>query len=169
MGMASDGARADRGGGNAGADRKTLPGQRAADRPQQVGLAAEQMGAAGDVEKQPMRRIERHQRGKTVAPVGDVVQCFGIGGRIGVEHCYVGTDRPRIGQRLADLEPDGGLYHAHLPSFDGHDGFRRDQVTGWIQDAGLRLDQLDTAYVDRKPVDGVPHDLAIFVAVATRP
>ena len=80
---------------------------------QQVGLAAEQMGAAGDVEKQPMRRIERHQRGKTVAPVGDVVQNGGIGGGIGIEHGYLGTDRPRIGQRLANLEPEPrrGIVH----------------------------------------------------------
>ena len=37
------------------------------------------MGAAGDVEKQPMRRIERHQRREAVAPVGDVVERLAVG------------------------------------------------------------------------------------------
>ena len=40
----------------------------------QRGLAAEQMGAAGDIQEQTMRRIERHQRREAVAPVGDVAQ-----------------------------------------------------------------------------------------------
>ena len=113
MGMVSDRARADRGGGDRGADRKALPRQRGAYRLQQRGLAAEQMRAAGDVEEQTMRRIERHQRGETVAPVGDVVQGFGVGGRIGVEHFYLWTDRPRVGQRQADLEPEPrrGIVH----------------------------------------------------------
>ena len=67
-------ARADRRARNRGADGKTLPGQRFAKHLHQRGLAAEQMGAAGDVEKQPMRRIQRHQRREAVAPVGDVDQ-----------------------------------------------------------------------------------------------
>lgn len=60
--------------GNRGADSKALRRQHAAQKLQQRRLAAEQMGAAGDVEKQAMRRIERHQRRKAVAPVGDIVQ-----------------------------------------------------------------------------------------------
>lgn len=77
----------------------------------------------------------------------------------------------RPGGRLviADLEPDGGLYHAHLPTFDGHDGFRREQVLEWLRAAGLRLDTMSTAYVDRKVVAGKAHLLPIFVACATRP
>ena len=100
--MARQGAGADRGGGDRGADGKTLPRQRAAHDLQQRGLAAEQMGAAGDVEKQPMRRIERHQRREAVAPVGDVVQRLAVGGLVGVEHRQFGTDRAGIGERQAD-------------------------------------------------------------------
>lgn len=70
---------------------------------------------------------------------------------------------------IADLEPDGGLYHAHLPAFDCHDGFRREQLLDWLQAAGLRLDTVSTAYVDRKVVAGTAHLLPIFVACATRP
>lgn len=77
----------------------------------------------------------------------------------------------RPGGRLlvADLEPDGGLYHADRPSFDGHDGFSHDQISSWCRAAGLEVDQLVTAYVDPKPVSGTVRHLPIFVAAATRP
>ncbi len=85
MGMASQGSCADGRAGNRAADGKALRGQRRAQKMHQCGLAAEQMRATGDVEKQAMRRIERHQRREAVAPVGDVIQQFGVGGLIGVE------------------------------------------------------------------------------------
>ena len=68
MGMTGQRPRAHGGAGDGGADRKTLRGQHAAHQPHHRGLAAEQMHAAGDVEKQAVRGIERHQRGETVAP-----------------------------------------------------------------------------------------------------
>ena len=100
--MARQRARADRGAGDRGADGKAAPRQRAADDLHQRGLAAEQMGAAGDVEEQAMRRIERHQRREAVAPVGDVVQRFGVGGFIGIEHRQFRADGAGIGERQAD-------------------------------------------------------------------
>ena len=51
-----------------------------------------------------MRRIERHQRRETVAPVGDIVQDFGIRDLIGIEHHQFRTDRAGIGERQADRE-----------------------------------------------------------------
>ena len=78
--------------------------QRAAQHLHQRRFAAEQMGAAGDVEKQAMRGIERHQRREAVAPVGDVVQQVGVGGFIGIEYPYLRTDRAGIGERQADFE-----------------------------------------------------------------
>ena len=79
--------------------------QCAGERAQQRGLAAEQMGAAGDVEKESMRRIECDQRRKTVAPVGDVFQRLAVGGFVGVIHREFGTDGAGIGERQADREP----------------------------------------------------------------
>jgi hypothetical protein len=73
---------------------------------QQPFLAAEQMRAAGDVEKQAMRRVERHQRGEPVAPVGDGVQRLGICCGVGIEHLDIGTDRARIGQRQPGVEAE---------------------------------------------------------------
>jgi hypothetical protein len=55
-----------------------------------------------------MGRIERHQRRETVAPVGNVIQSLGIGGRIGVEHLDIRTDGAGIGQWQADVEAETG-------------------------------------------------------------
>ena len=95
-------ARADRGGGNGRADGKALPRQCPRELPQQRRLAAEQMGAAGDVEKQPMRRIERDQRRETVAPVGDVFQRLAVGRLVGIINRELRTDGAGIGKRQAD-------------------------------------------------------------------
>jgi len=102
--MARQGAGADRGGGDRGADGKAATAQRAAYDLQQRALAAEQMGAAGDVEIEPMRRIKRHQWRKAVAPVGDVVERLAVGDFVGVEHRQFGADRAGIGERQADRE-----------------------------------------------------------------
>jgi len=72
--------------GDGGADGKALRGQDVAHPPHHRGLAAEQMGAAGNVQKQAVRGIQRHQRRKAVAPVGDVIQRLRIGRFIGIEH-----------------------------------------------------------------------------------
>ena len=62
------------------------------------------MGAAADVQKQTVRRIERHQRREAVAPVGDVLEHFGVRRHIGIEHPQVRTDGPRIGERQSRIE-----------------------------------------------------------------
>ena len=100
--MPRQGAGADRGPRDISADGKTPPGQRAAHGLQQRRLAAEQMGAAGDVEEQPVRRIERHQRREAIAPVGDIVQRLAVGGLVGIEHRQFRADGAGIGQRQAD-------------------------------------------------------------------
>ena len=102
--MARQGAGADRGGGDRGADGKAATAQRAAYDLQQRALAAEQMGAPGDVEIEPMRRIERHQRRKAIAPVGDVFERLAIGDFVSVEHRQFGADGAGIGERQADRE-----------------------------------------------------------------
>ena len=104
MGMTGQRPRAHGGAGDGGADHKTLRGQNAAHEPHHRGLAAEQMRAAGDVEKQAVRGIERHQRGEAVAPIGDGVQRVGVGGFIGIIHLHLGADGAGIGERQADIE-----------------------------------------------------------------
>ena len=95
--------------GDGGADGKTLRGQHVAHQPHHRGLAAEQMHAAGDVEQQAVRGIERHQRREAIAPTGDGVQRADIGGFVGVEHFQLRTDGAGIGERQAYIktEPRG--------------------------------------------------------------
>ena len=95
---------ADRGRGNRGADGKAAAAQRTDHDLQQHALAAEQMGAAGDVEEQTVGRIERYQWREAVAPVGDVIERLAVGDFIGVEHRQFGADRAGIGERQADRE-----------------------------------------------------------------
>ena len=104
MGMARQRPCAGRRAGDRRADDKALPRQRAAQRIHQRRLAAEQMRAAGDVQEQTMRRIERHQRREAIAPVGDAAQGFAVGYLIGIEHVDLRTDRTGIGQRQPDRE-----------------------------------------------------------------
>jgi len=51
-----------------------------------------------------MRRIERHQGGEAIAPVGDVFERLAVGDLVGVEHREFRADRAGIGERQADRE-----------------------------------------------------------------
>ena len=73
-----------------------------------------------------MRGIQRHQRRKAVAPVGDVIQRLGVGRRIGVEHRQLRADGAGIGERQADRQAKargsvierGNLQRVVLPGDD---------------------------------------------------
>jgi hypothetical protein len=94
--------------GDGGADGKALRGQDVAHQPHHRGLATEQMDTAGDVEKQAMRGIQRHQRRETVAPRRNGVQRLGVGGFIGIEDLQLRTDGAGIGQRQANIQAEMG-------------------------------------------------------------
>ena len=66
------------------------------------------MHAAGDVEQQAVRRIQRHQRREAVAPAGDGVQGVSVGRFIGIVHPHLRTDGAGIGERQADVETEPG-------------------------------------------------------------
>ena len=104
--MARHRPRAHGGAGDGGADHKTLRGQEVAQVPHHRGLTAEQMSAAGDVEKQAVRGIERHQRRKTVAPFRDCLQRLRVGGRVGVEYPQMRADGAGIGERQTDRQTE---------------------------------------------------------------
>jgi hypothetical protein len=86
MDMAGHRPRADRGAGDRGADGKTLRAQARHTSAHQRGFAAEQMGAAGDVEKQPCGESSATKRREAIAPFGDVIECLCVGNFIGIEH-----------------------------------------------------------------------------------
>lgn len=69
-------------------------------------LAAEQMHTAGDVQQQPVRRIEAQQRRVTIAPIGDGVERLPLGCGIGLGHGDLRIHRAGIGEHVAASEMD---------------------------------------------------------------
>src|SRR3954453_8492851 len=53
-----------------------------------------------------MRRVERHQGCKSVTPLGNGIQCLGVGSLIGIVHVQLRTNGAGIGERQADLETE---------------------------------------------------------------
>ena len=71
------------------------------------------MAAAGDVEQQPVRRIERHGRRIAVAGGGEPQQQTRVGLRIVLRHVEIGDAGPRVGQREAGAEAEPGGAPSH--------------------------------------------------------
>lgn len=67
-----------------------------------------------------------------------------------------------------DLDADGG-FHSHVPDFDGHHGFDRDTVRGWLEAAGFEEVALTTGAQESKVVDGVEQLFPLFLATGRRP
>ena len=59
------------------------------------------MGAAGNVEKQTIRRIESNERRVAIAPIGNRFQKPRIAGFIRIDGGKIGIHRARIGERHA--------------------------------------------------------------------
>ncbi len=51
-----------------------------------------------------MRRIERHQGRKAVAPIGNRIQSPGVGGFIRIVHLQLRTDSAGVGERQAGVK-----------------------------------------------------------------
>lgn len=72
---------------------------------------------------------------------------------------------------LIDLDHDPhGAFHAHVHDFDGHDGFRRADVAGWFEAAGLvDVTTADAGVVDKEGPDGRPAQFPMFIATGRLP
>ena len=69
---------------------------------------------------------------------------------------------------IADLDHDAdGLYHSTSVDFHGHHGFRRDELRGWLEDAGYRdISFHDAGVANKKVVGGQRLDFPLFLAIA---
>ena len=68
---------------------------------------------------------------------------------------------------IADLDHDAvGGYHAKATDFHGYHGFRRDELRGWLEEAGYRDVCFHDAGVVGKEVDGERQDFPLFLALA---
>lgn len=77
--------------------------------------------------------------------------------------------RPGGWLAIADLDADGGLFHAEHRNFDGHDGFQREHLAGQLETAGFLDPVFSTCTVLEKQVDGRAHAFPVFLAVARTP
>lgn len=71
-------------------------------------FAAEEVDAAGDVEKEPVLSAQRDQRRIAVAPVGKAFQKPAIGLRLRLDHLQPGMHGARVGHPHARAQPEGG-------------------------------------------------------------
>lgn len=68
---------------------------------------------------------------------------------------------------IADLDHDPhNHFHAH--DFDGHRGFDREVLGGWLADAGFTDVGFSTPHTVTKEVDGVSREFPLFLAVGRR-
>ncbi|GAB3580761.1 class I SAM-dependent methyltransferase [Calidifontibacter terrae] len=94
-----------------------------------------------------------HHMGDVAAVVERCVQLLADGGRLA----------------LVDLDHDPeGAFHAHAHDFDGHNGFPRDVVRGWFEQAGLTDVTVGDAGAVTKDGDHGPVDFPMFVATGRR-
>ncbi len=75
--------------------------------------------------------------------------------------------RPGGSVAIADLDHDpDNHFHAH--DFDGHRGFDRDALAGWLAAAGFTDVAFSTPHVVTKEVDGASREFPLFLAVGRR-
>lgn len=76
--------------------------------------------------------------------------------------------RPGGTVALADLEPDGGLFHPD-PAGVFHNGFEHATLQKWLEDAGFSAVRFyETPRMRKKAADGVEREFAFFLAVAQK-
>ena len=68
---------------------------------------------------------------------------------------------------IADLDPDSGLFHESSYGIF-HNGFERDVMKSYLEDAGFRNIRIETACTMTKKLSGGDRDFSIFVAAAER-
>ena len=69
---------------------------------------------------------------------------------------------------IADLDHDAdGLYHSTSADFHGHHGFRRDELRGWLEEAGYHdISFHDAGVANKKVAGGQRLDFPLFLAIA---
>ena len=70
---------------------------------------------------------------------------------------------------VADMDPDGGAYHAELPDFDGVDGFDRGELAGRLRDHGYQQVGVDDLWTGSKWVAGKLAPMSLFLLRARIP
>ena len=94
--------------GDAQSDVEPLGGEARFDLVGHFRFAAEQMGDAGDIEHQPVRAVERDERGEPRAPVGEAAEQPRLFLGRGFDGDEIGAARARVGERQAGRKAEAG-------------------------------------------------------------
>ncbi len=94
-----------------GAGGDAAASQPGADARQQRRLAAEQLGTAGDVQHQPVRRVRGRFRREAQRPERQPLQQGPVRFQLGRAQHQVGIHRLRVGQRLPGVQPRARRVH----------------------------------------------------------
>ena len=70
---------------------------------------------------------------------------------------------------VADMDPDGGAYHADLPDFDGVDGFDRSELTALLLDHGYQDVSINDLWKGSKRIAGKLTPMSLFLLQARIP
>ncbi len=68
---------------------------------------------------------------------------------------------------IADLDQEDGSFHDE--PFDGHHGFDREDLTGWLRGLGFIEIHFSTPYIIHKVNQGKQRDYPVFLATCSRP
>lgn len=64
---------------------------------------------------------------------------------------------------IIDMDEDGGVWHQHQEEFNGHHGFDRHELTKWCEEAGFKVDSVETIHAMTRNMDHGPHEVPLFL------
>lgn len=95
-------------------------------------------------------QLALHHMGDVPAVIGRCAELLRPGGRVA----------------LVDLDRDPeGAFHQHVPDFDGHDGFTREDIAAWLEQAGF----IEVATTDAGAVEKAEGVFPMFLATGRIP
>ena len=69
---------------------------------------------------------------------------------------------------IVDLDEDDGSFHLNYPDFDGHNGFRHEDLEEMLLASGYSDVEVKTFYRDEKHIGEVAREYSLFIATATK-
>ncbi len=69
---------------------------------------------------------------------------------------------------IADLVSEDGSFHSGDPSFDGHNGFDKQELCSLLEQTGFTICLYKIFYTIEKPVSGIQRHYPLFVVIAQK-
>ncbi|MFZ5809791.1 MAG: class I SAM-dependent methyltransferase [Chloroflexota bacterium] len=112
-----------------------------------------------DLQKDPLP-VERYDVIYTLLTLHHILDCQPI------FHAFYHLLTPRGYLCVADLDKEDGTFH--VDAFDGHHGFERKVLEGWVQKAGFVEVQFETIFQLKRMREGREKHYPMFLMIARR-